>query len=517
MFKKNDIKEFFVVIVMSLSLLSLALVIVYYIVDNYVDVDSIFGGNLDGKNVYVLEGVDNKKYIPYLQKELGKLYKVSSIKKELLSKIASKRNVLFLISVKKLDEDTMYAIENYVKKGGSLVFNYSNPKLIKTITNLNSTDIIPSDKYIAQTPLLSPIQIDKKEINLYDDIYTYDMESILDFTKNNNSYGVMWSGNYGKGNWIYCSFPFYIIKNNNLIFTKNALTKDKSIVHLLQEIVRFAYYGYKVVKYPFVDLDKMVLINEYIDYKFNDNFIKFIEKNNLKTTVFFNPNIVNKKLNYSNNIEIASMSAKDKWKLEKYTPQTVIGYSNENIKPDVDKLYNKYGFKYLLGDNPHSGIYYDDFVVLAHDGFNDINLEENSEKIKHDIDFFVKYKIYTITIHSYILGYKNNFNILKGIISHAKKYPILKAKDIATRYKDSAKITMNAMITPSSLAIQITNNTLKEIKNFTFRIYSKYKFDKIESNFFNINAKIIKETSNYVDVRVEKMNKNIEFYLRFKK
>jgi hypothetical protein len=75
---------------------------------------------------------------------------------------------------------------------------------------------------------------------------------------------------------------------------------------------------------------------------------------------------------------------------------------------------------------------------------------------------------------------------------------------------------MSAMLTPASLSIKIVNDTLKEMHNVTFRVYSKYKFDRIESNFFNIKAYIIKETPEYIDVRVEKMNRNVEFYLRFK-
>jgi len=517
MIEKKDLKEFGVIITMSLSLLFLSLLIVYYIVDNYVDVDSIFGGNIGGKKVYLLKS--ETKYMPYLKKTLGKEYSVLTIKPQVLNKIASKRNVLFVIDARKMDDNTIYAIQNYVKNGGSLIFNYATPKLIKAITDLRTTDILPADTFYTETSLLSPLQVNKSKVYLYDDLYLYDNESILDFTKDHESYGVMWSGNYGVGNWIYFSFPFYIFKNNNLIYTKNTLTNKKIHKNLFIEMVNYAYYGYKVVKYPFVDVDKMVLVDEYIDYKYHDNFINFIKKMGVKTTLFINPNIIKSKIDVNDKIEIASMSAKDKWKLEKYTTQNIIGYSNENDKkPNIDKLYNKYGFKYMLSDESNiSGIYYDDFVVLKHDGFNDINLEDNVKNIKRDIDFFVKYKIYTITIHSYILGYKDNFSVLKDIINYAKKYPILTAKEIASRYKDSTKIEMKTMLTPSSLAVQITNNTLKEMHNFTFRVYSKFKFDKIESNFLNIRARIIKEAPNYVDVRVENMNKNIEFYLRFKK
>ena len=520
--KKNNLKkeifEFASMMSMVFGLLFLSMWVVYYIVQNYVDVDSIFGGSIGKKKIYVLKSVDNKKYIPYLKKFLRDDYSIIHIKLEALVK--KKKGLLFLIDVRKLTKEQINSIAYFVKEGGSLIFNYADERLVNLITGLKSIDILSHNEFVAQTPLLSAFKIDKHKVALYDDIYLYNKEALLDFTKDKTSYGVMWNGNYGKGNWLYFSFPFYVLQNNDLKFEEKKLQAfSKKTNRLLNEMANFIYYGYKVVKYPYVDTDKMVLIDEYMDYKYNDNFIKYIQKHNLKATIFINPNIVKHKIEVNpKNIEIASMSDKDKWKLAKYTSQNIIGFSNESLlKANVDELYNKYGFKYMLSKIPSNGLYYNDFVVLSHNGFNDISLNDNIEELKQNINFFTKYRIYSFTIHSYILGQKNNFKILDEILSELKKYPLFTAKEIATKYKDTSKISMSAMLTPSSLAVKIVNDTLKEMKNVTFRVYSKYKFDKIESNFYNIKAYIIKETSEYIDVRVEKMNKNIEFYLRFKK
>jgi len=311
----------------------------------------------------------------------------------------------------------------------------------------------------------------------------------------------MWSGNYGKGNWVYFSFPSYVFSQNKLS-------------NLLVKLIDFAYYGYKITKYPYVNNSKMVFIAEYMNYKFDNEFIEFINKLDIKATTFINPKIINKKLDFDN-IEIASTSSKDKWILQKYTKQQIIGYSNENKNPDIKTLYNQYGFKYTLGDKLK--IYYDDFVVLPKNGFNDLEFQTDLEEIKKQIDFSVKYGLYSIIIHPYILGYKKNKKFLFEVLKYTKKYPIFTAKQIAQKYKDSSKISLSSTLTSSSLAIKIINNTLKDIHNFTFRIYSRFKFEHIESNFFNIKAKIIKRGDNYVDVRVENISKNVEFYLRMKK
>ena len=514
---KREIVDFIGMISMVLGLLSLSMFIVYYIVQNYVDVDSVFGGAIGKNKIYVLKSVNNEKYLPFLRKYLRKDYAVLNIKLDSLLK--EKKGVLFLIDAKNLTNNQINGIAQFVKNGGSIIFNYANDKLVNIITGLKSKEIIYKGKYTAQTPLLSTFKIDKKDVNLYDDIYSYDKEAILDFTKDYKSHGVMWEGNYGDGNWLYFSFPFYLFKENNLKIThKRYQPENSKDIQLLKDMVDFVYYGYKVVKFPFVDTDKMVVIDEYMDYKYDDSLIKYIQKNNLKATIFINPDIVKNKLNVNkDNIEIASMSAKNKWKLAKYTTQNIVGYSNESIiKPDVDKLYHKYGFKYMFSYIPSNGIYYNDFVVLAHNGFNDISLNDNIKQIERNIRFYSKYRIYSFTLHSYILGSKKNFAQIVPLLDKLKKYPLYTAKEIAQKYDDTNRISMSAMLTPASLAIKIVNDTLKQMENVTFRVYSKYKFERIESNFFNIRAHIIKETPEYIDVRVEKMNKNIEFYLRFK-
>ena len=50
---KEDLKEFSVVMSMSVGLLVFALLFVFYIVRNYVDVNSILGGGLGEKKIYL--------------------------------------------------------------------------------------------------------------------------------------------------------------------------------------------------------------------------------------------------------------------------------------------------------------------------------------------------------------------------------------------------------------------------------------------------------------------------------
>ena len=497
---KKEIFDWVYLMGMIFLLLFASMWVVYYIVENYVDVDSIFGGNLDEKKVYVLNG-DEK----FIQNSVKNEYKVEIIDDKKLSKLNSKS--VLVVFDKVLSKDEQFLIEKFVKNGGGVIFNYGNYKntqFIKRITNLNDMLILKDKNFYIQTPSLSPFKVPKQKLtHFYENslFYYEDKNSILNFIKDYKSYGVMWSGNYGKGSWVYFSFPFYVLNENHLS-------------KLFLSMIDFAYYGYKVVKYPYVDSAKMIFLAEYMNYKMDKTFINLINKFNLKATLFINPDIVNEKLNF-NNIEIASISSKNKWILQKYTKEQIVGFSNENHKENIDILYNKYGFKYMLGDKLK--IYYDDFVELPNIGFNDLEFKINLKQLKHQIDFSMKYGFYSLIVHPYILGYTKNQKFLVEILTYLKKYPLFTAKEIAQKYKDSSKISLTSTLTSSSLAIKIINNTLKEVNNFTFRIYSKFKFDKIESNFFNIKAKIIKRGKGYVDVRVENISKNVEFYIRMKK
>jgi len=158
---KQEIKSFSLVMIMVFSLLSISLYLVTYIIKNYVDIDSLFSGNVSNKEIYVIA---NDKDFKYLQNHLKyRIHKVKDIQKLSLNTI--------LIVLKKTNKELLF---QYLNRGGHLITNqHFLDKKIKPIINL--------DKYRLLSTPLSFLKIDKK-ITLYDDIKIYDGDSLGDMT-----------------------------------------------------------------------------------------------------------------------------------------------------------------------------------------------------------------------------------------------------------------------------------------------------------------------------------------------
>ena len=456
---KQTIKELLVILTMVFSLLGISLYLVMYIVQNYVDLD-LFMGKLQ-KNIYV---ISNDKDFLYLKKHLKyKIQKVESIKGLSLNSI--------LIVLKKVNNKQLI---NYLKKGGYLITN-------QNFLDLKPISDISYGSYRLLSPSLSYININKK-IQLFDNIKSYKGFSLLDITSDYKSYPVIINGKENLGEWMFFTLPIYVIKNN---------------LHILNQMIQFAMKGYSVVKYPYIDTNKAVFITNYNYYKFNPI------STSLPYTLFINPKIAIPKL--SNNIELASTNIKNTLDVE--------GFSNENISPLIDILL-KNNYTYTIAKNEKL---IDDFVVLSNQGFNDIS--DEVEDFDKKLNFYLKYGSFNFAIHPYVLGFKQNQTILQNILKKLEKYPIYTAKQLKTKILDKQKIKIKVIFTIDNLNITIINNTLKDIKNFKFRIYSKHEYQNIESSFLNVKAKIIKQTKTYADIQVDNLKKNIELnlFLRLKK
>ena len=328
---KQEIKSFSLVMAMVISLLSISLYLVTYIIKNYVDIDSLFSGNVLNKEIYVIA---NDKDFKYLQNHLKyRIHRVKDIQKLSLNTI--------LIVLKKTDKELLF---HYLNRGGHLITNQNFlDKNIKSIINL--------DKYRLLSTPLSFLKIDKN-INLYDDIKIYNGDSLADMTLDYHSYPVIFNGVYQKGEWIFFSFPFYIIKQDNNVLT---------------QMIDFYTKGYKIVKYPYIDTKKALFISEYSYYKFDKNFIDLIDELGLKATIFANPKL---NLTSNKNIELASASLNNILNLK--------GFSNENLKPTIKKLKDN-GYLYTIKKDTKVT---DNFVILSNKGFNDLvdNVDEFIKK-----------------------------------------------------------------------------------------------------------------------------------------
>jgi len=569
---KEEIKEFGVVMSMSIALLLFSMIFVFYIVRNYVDVNSFLSGKFGDRIVYLYLPPENLQRVKKIGLENNynkNIEYISSIKNYKIVKITTLQNIdpqipILLIDNFLLTDNQKYLLKEYLKNGGSIIFNFNVDKtFLQEITGLENVGYIKRDKdnifYLVQK-LLSPISIpDAKRLDivLYDEIPIFTgKEPILEWTNwamNDTIYdqytslpnGAVWSGKYKKGMWIYFSFPMYAFSS-----IKEQKTEYK---YLFESMIDFAYNRHKVVKYPYLDSDKMIFISEDTEFRFENlqRFSDTIKQFDVNATAFCvgklaekNQNIVKKAGEY---IEIASHSyshtdllnaSRDKLDIEirlnkillhNISNQKISGFRppREQTNKRLREVLKDSGFEYVLEKNLGQLLpkYDDNLVILPRIGTDDyaylIQLDWNSTKIVDrivkEMNFITSLNaIYTLSTHTHLFSYKSNIKILKSALSEFNKtsIPILAGKEIVDKIETQKKILIESSLTDANVLVNIKNNNSFSVKNFTFRVYADIK--DTTSDFMNIKSKIVKRGENYVDVRVELLPKFAEITLFLK-
>jgi len=576
---KDDLKEFSVVMSMSVGLLVFALVFVFFIVRNYVDVNSILGGNISGKQVYLYLPNDNLKRVQEIGLEKNYRKNIKFIKETLkgykVIEIESLKNIkpkipILLIDNFVLSKDAKYRLKNYLKDGGRLIFNFGvDKRFVETITGMKLQGYIKKDKgntFFLISKILSPIKIENSkrlDVVLYDKIPIFsgknpDLEwvnwaindGIYDKDGKSLPNGAVWSGKYGKGEWVYFSFPLYSFNS-----VKGAIQDYKK---LFKNMVDFVFYGYKIVKYPYLDNKKMLFISEDTEFKFKNlaHFTKVIHKLDVNATAFCvgklaekYPKIVKESAKY---IEIASHSyshtplleaSRDKLDVEirlnkillhNLSNQTIYGFRppREEVNKKLTTFLANSGFKYVLTKNlGQLEVKYDekDLMLIPRLGTDDyaylIRLDWDKkqiiDRIMYEMNFITNLNgIYTLSTHTHLFSYGSNIDITKKVIQKFKKtgIPILSGKNIMDRVLEAKNIEIKSTLTTSNILVTIKNNNHKMVKNFTFRVYGK-TISKVGSDFINIEGKIIKRGLDFVDIRVKELPKfaDVSLFLKLEK
>ena len=570
---KNDIKEFSVVMSMSIGLLVFSLVFVFYIVRNYVNVNSILGGNFGTKQIYIFlpkDNLDMVKKLNLTQNYERNLKYITSIKDYKFIKIDNLKNIdtkipLLLIDNFVLTDDEKYQLKKYISNGGSIIFNFNvDRKFQKEITGLNFEGYITRDKdhtfYLVQK-LLSPISIPQAkrlDIVLYDKIPIFSGKSPFlewsNWAMNDGIYaqklldnGAVWGGKYKKGNWIYFSFPLYSFSS-----VKSQIPEYKA---LFKSMLDFSYNRYKVVKYPYLDSSKVIFISEDTEFRFENlqSFTQTIQNLEVNATAFCvgklaerHPKIVKQAGEY---IEIASHSyshtdllnaSKNKLDIEirlnkillnNLSHQNIVGFRppREQTNKRLREVLKESGFRYVLEKNlGQLRVKYDDnLMIIPRLGTDDyaylIQLDWDKNKIIDRILFEMKFitdlnAIYTLSTHTHLFSYKSNIKILQQVIKEFKKtdIPILSGKTIMTKINTTKNIKLKTSKTDVNILVNVKNENPFEVKNFTFRIY--HKIEKVSSDFVNVQTKIVKQTDEYTDIKIIKLNKfaDINLFLKIK-
>ncbi len=359
---------------------------------------------------------------------------------------------------------------------------------------------------------------------------------------NVNEAGIAWHGFLGKGKWFYFSFPSYVFLD----------MKDSYFKKLITNIYNFSVNPITIAIYPYIDTSKAIFISEDTEYKYKDliHFAKLCNKYNIHATAFCvaklanqYPNITKQAANFPQ-IEIGSHSyshtkivgaSTDKVKkeiffskkiLEKITGKEVYGFRPP--REEIDKLMEiwlrKSGYKYvmekvkpfLLPKEVYKGL-----ITIPRHGTDDyaflINLDWDKtqilKRIEYETNFLTSLNIlYTLSVHTHLISYKSNIDILENYFNFLKKHPDikpLKGIELAKRAKLLQNISYSINTFGKNLILTIENNNNSTIKNLSFRLYwPNVKIVNITPEKIKVNISKIKENKEmkYTDYKIERIN-----------
>ena len=344
-------------------------------------------------------------------------------------KVGSKLIVLDMMS---LSKEEIHDIDNYVSKGGKLVFNftsgflgtsleYQSDNLVSRITGLtlnpdentikydrNSTGYMstrlmsPMSKYLSkgialELVLYDPLPLFQTPASLEADAYltNWSQTNYMNVSKNKelskSQSGVLWHGYKDKGKWIYFSFPSY-----SFLETSPAFYAD-----LFKGMLEFLDQDITPMPYPYVDAKNAVFISEDTEYKYENlkQFYDVSKKHEFPVTAFCVANLAEKnkalmkEVSQGKYLEIGSHSYThkkivgesdevyeretqgSKKLLKELTNQETYGFRppREEIDAKMIELLEDGGFKYILGagENRLSPYFIEDIMMIPRHGTDD--------------------------------------------------------------------------------------------------------------------------------------------------
>lgn len=371
-----------------ISLIILLLLLAYtsfYLIQNYYS-KSFLEFNLSGKKIYFLEsntlknmykknGMDYEGYkdrVKYFKElALKNSYESQDIYSNELKNI-DKNSKLIVLDVMSLSTSEIEDIDNFVSKGGRMIFNftsgflstglkYQKDNLVSRITKLSLDEEFNTVKYdknttgYLSTKLLSPLSRhmqdgDALELVLYDPLPVFDtpdnleadsyitnwsQTSYLNVSKNREfskkQSGAVWHGYKDRGKWVYFSFPSYAFIE----------VDSEKYANLFKGMLEYLDEDIGIAAYPYIDAKNIVFVSEDTEYKFKnfEQFYTTAEKNHFPVTAFCVAYLADKnrdlmkKVSKSKYVEIGSHS-----------------YSHKKIVGESDEVYEKetQGSKKLL-------------------------------------------------------------------------------------------------------------------------------------------------------------------------
>jgi len=377
---------------------------------------TFFPQNNQKKVIYILQSEDNIKlffdkinaspenYLKGIQSLKEKLKKIGynpKIITETKIKTLPNHAILIAFDVYALSKKHLFDLEDFLKKGGNLIFNYhfayfidkkfvdaKNIERITSLKKLNETIRNISSQFIAPkvlSPLaMSSLDTQRIEAIIYknDALPLYESKQVPDailinWALNSTPYiknkpldvkkaGVAWHGTYKNGKWFYFSLPQYVFVDLPI----------ENFKFLMDNMYKYLSNDITILPYPYIDEKKVVFISEDTEYKYENmiHFAKLANEKNINVTLFCVANLAQKYKEITHKaaqlprVEIGSHSyshskimgtSKDKVIkeikgskeiLEQITGKTVYGFRppREEIDSLMEKILAKSGYIYVM-------------------------------------------------------------------------------------------------------------------------------------------------------------------------
>jgi len=535
----NEIK-YFLSLIIILIVFSVASVYITFSITGKKVFWKIYTNIFSEKKVYLLYSETNENWLKQINANPKEYKKRVFIIRSNINKVGynpiiinesqiydvRENNILFIVDTFALKESTIVWIKNFLKKGGKVVFNwytglnnelFSRRKkmLIEEISNAKYIkDFSSKEKIFLATNCISPITFKipctKIELVLYDSFPIFNFKDKADAMLANwamlpqeeieNSKAI-WHGKYGKGKYVYLSFPFYAIVD--------IAEQKKDFLKILKGIFKYFSEEPTVIVFPFVDSSQVTAFCADTEFMYKNilKFQKLVESNKIKATVFSVAKLaknnfdITKTIGKSDYIEIASHTFSHKplkniskkeiiyeTQHSKEILQSIIGKEVKSFRPPMEKydkktleILSKIGYKSILGSSEKRSLLpynFANLLVIPRQGNDDYYFAtKNKSKLLNIILKEQEFThmlggCYTFVVHTHLF-LNSEIELLDKFIKESLKKGVnfFTIEEIRNKSLWKKNINISVLDKGELVVLKVNNKSPKRLNNVHIRIF----------------------------------------------
>ncbi len=518
-----------------------------------------------------MDYAEYQKRVQYLQNIAKENhYDIKSLYSDELENIQN-NSIIVVLDMMSLSNKEIEQISSYVRNGGKILFNftsgflngslkYRKNNLVHSIAGLelnpqiNTIKIDPQSSTFMSTRFASPVTkyLEKGEglnFNVYDPLPIFQTKENLEADAyltnwpqtnyiqisqnhqlNAQESALIWHGAYGKGQWVYFTFPTYVfIDSQQALYAK----LFHGMLDYLKDMIT-------VVPYPYIDAKNVVFVSEDTEYKY-ENLKQFHDvslKHKFPVTAFCVAELAQKhatlmkEVAKSPYLEIGSHSYTHKKivgendtvyrretigsneLLHKLTGRQIMGFRapREEVDTKLIHLLEDGGYKYILNkaENRLTSYFKDDLLVIPRHATDDysylINLDWSAQQI---LDNMIKElhtvvnldAMYTLSTHTHLMTFGSNIKILDKFFDYVNKhkemYP-MNGEMIYKRIHQKQHLKFATKITQKKIIMTLFNNNDEDVNNIHYEIFvdPNITITNVESEIIGLQTKLTKISQN---------------------